>query len=132
MQNRRRAALLSKFDRSLSGLGSVTLRRPAAPGGHIYLAHMHITQASVSLLHLLEGPRLRGRRPGPSSIPERQGGHSAVPTHAQWAKPIMTGVSLKGSSLRGEAGSSAQELLLHNRISGILSPLFTSLQHLVN
>lgn len=54
------AALLSKFDWSLSGLGSVTLRRPAVPGGHIYLAHMHITQASVSLLHLLEGPWLRG------------------------------------------------------------------------
>lgn len=51
--------LLSKFDSAVSVLRNVTLQCPV-PEGHIYLARMHISQATMSLLHLLEGPWLQG------------------------------------------------------------------------
>lgn len=45
----------TKFDLAPSVLRHVTLQRPE-PAGHIYSAHMHISQATVSVLHLLQGP----------------------------------------------------------------------------
>lgn len=63
---------------------------------------MHISQATMSVLHLLQGPRLQGHRPGSSRITQSKAGPSLV-AHAWWAKAIMTGFSLQRSSLPGQA-----------------------------
>lgn len=49
----------TKFDSAPSVLRHATLRRPE-PAGHIYSARMHISQATVSVLHLLQGPPAPG------------------------------------------------------------------------